>query len=150
MREQIQRQRTRRDRDADNSATSETISTAAVDSGVSDAAECCLTDIDSALEDAACCVAEAKDVLSKAAEASLREAAEALRESSKPRPYSEWSDQERLDAEDPVSWIIPKRTEVLGEGHSMLDYLRARDLYDTSYQRLTGLSNQRDCGCGCG
>jgi hypothetical protein len=146
MSEQIQRGRQRRrDRDEDT-ATSTAITTP--DAEVAEGVECCLSDIDEALADAECCLSDATEAVFEARAEALALSVEALRESVKPRPYSAWSDQERIDAGDPERWTDQQTMKVLGT-QEYGEFLRARDLYDTSYQELMGISNHRDCGCGC-
>jgi len=98
------------------------------------------------LEGAECCLASIDEAL---AEAEAEQAA---------KPYAEWTDEERLAAPEPVIdealWNLTfsmsaeagyrKRAEMRAEARANTA------LYDQSYQRVTGLSRRRDCGCGCG
>lgn len=140
MQEQTRRQR-RRDRDAQTETATTTETPVSTD--VLDGAECCLADIDKALDE--CCVTEQDPT------EALRTAAADLREKVRVRTYEEWTDQERVDAGDPDfrsdEWV--ERVRVLGYSAAVAMFHNHRTLYDQSYEQVVGVSNHRDCGCGC-
>jgi len=95
-------------------------------------AECCLSDIDAALAESEECCATAVEVLT-------------------PKSWREMTDQEILDAGDPM-WDDYRERYLSGEltyTAASMEYREHTTRYDQAYESIVGVVNHRDCGCGC-
>lgn len=108
-------------------------------------AECCLTDIDAALEENACCLTE-------------------VAEATESKTWRDMTDDEIIEKGDlTLGEFLTEFAEAQGyENYSRMyeadsklydqAYAEAReyrDRFDQAYQQVTGMTNHRDCGCGC-